>query len=292
MDSSIPQINPSLTILGYGLLILAAGWVGFFVVGQLLKRWDEIQKKKADKTAGQFEEMFIFFKRKILVYLYIVIPVSLASLAYIITRNFIPTLIFLIIGAIIPLWIVNILDRRRRKTFIVQLVDGLMIMNSCLKGGLTLVQSLEVLAEEMSPPLSQEVGLLNREIKVGVPLEEALMRLDKRMPSEEMTLVSSAILVARETGGDLTKVFSRLVETIRDRIKLKELVSTLTLQARLQSIIISLLGPVFFFVVRKIRPDHFDIMWNNEIGRLMLIIAIILQILGIILIFIFGKVEI
>ncbi|MBU2103208.1 MAG: hypothetical protein KKF80_07405, partial [Candidatus Omnitrophica bacterium] len=74
MDSSIPQINPSLTILGYGLLILAAGWVGFFVVGQLLKRWDEIQKKKADKTAGQFEEMFIFFKRKILVYLYIVIP--------------------------------------------------------------------------------------------------------------------------------------------------------------------------------------------------------------------------
>jgi tight adherence protein B len=165
-------------------------------------------------------------------------------------------------------------------------------MNSCLKGGLTLVQSFEVLSEEMSAPLSQEIGLLNREIKVGVTLEEALMRLDKRMPSEEMTLVSSAIVVARETGGDLTKVFSRLVETIRDRLKLRELVATLTLQARLQSIIISLLGPAFFFIVRKIKPDHFDIMIQDEVGRLMLGLAIVLQIIGFILMIIFGKVEI
>lgn len=173
-----------------------------------------------------------------------------------------------------------------------QLVDGLMIMNSCLKGGLTLVQSFEVLADEMSPPISQEIALLNREVKVGVTLEEALTRLDKRMPSEEMTLVSSAILVARETGGDLTKVFSRLIDTIRDRLKLKELVSTLTLQARLQAIIISLLGPIFFFVVKKMKPDHFDIMWQDEVGRIFLGLAVLLQIIGFILIIIFGRVEI
>jgi tight adherence protein B len=112
------------------------------------------------------------------------------------------------------------------------------------------------------------------------------------MPSEEMTLVVSAVLVARETGGDLTKVFSRLVETIRDRIKLREMVATLTLQARLQSIIISLLGPVFVYVVRKIKPDHFDIMLKDDLGRLFLGIAVALQILGIILIVIFGKIEI
>jgi tight adherence protein B len=184
------------------------------------------------------------------------------------------------------------MDKRRRQKFILQLVDGLMVMNSCLKGGLTLVQSFEVLSEEMAPPLSHEISLLNREIKVGVTLEEALLRLEKRMPSEEMTLITSAILVARETGGDLTKVFSRLVETIRDRIKLREMVTTLTLQARLQSIIISMLGPVFFVVVRKIRPDHFDVMWRDELGRMFLLIAIGLQILGIILIIIFGKIEI
>ncbi|MDD5195694.1 MAG: type II secretion system F family protein [Candidatus Omnitrophica bacterium] len=292
MDTSVIQISHGPTIFAYFLLVAAFGFIAFYGAGTLLKKWDEAQQKKAQRTAAQFEEMFIFVRRKVLIYLYIIVPMTVGSLAFILSKHLWVTLTALVIGAIIPLWVVNIMDRRRRKKFIVQLVDGLMIMNSCLKGGLTLVQSFEVLAEETSAPMGQEVSLLNREIKVGVPLEEALMRLDKRMPSEEMTLVSSAILVARETGGDLTKVFSRLVETIRDRIKLKELVTTLTLQARLQSIIISMLGPVFFVVVRKLRPDHFDIMWSSELGRLLLLIALILQIIGIILIIIFGRVEI
>jgi len=87
-------------------------------------------------------------------------------------------------------------------------------------------------------------------------------------------------------------VFARLIDTIRDRLKLRDLVSTLTIQARLQAIIISLLGPAFFFIVRKIKPDHFDVMWQDEVGRLLLVIALVLQILGFVLIIIFGKVEI
>ncbi|MDD5584945.1 MAG: type II secretion system F family protein [Candidatus Omnitrophica bacterium] len=292
MEPSAIHLNSGPVFFAYFLLLLSFGFIAFYGASTLLKKWDEAQQKKAQKTAAQFEEMFIFVRRKVLIYLYIIVPMTVGSLAFILSRQLWVTLLALVIGALIPLWVVNIMDRRRRKKFVVQLVDGLMIMNSCLKGGLTLVQSFEVLADEMTAPIGQEISLLNREIKVGVPLEEALMRLDKRMPSEEMTLVSSAILVARETGGDLTKVFSRLVETIRDRIKLKELVTTLTLQARLQSIIISLLGPVFFVVVRKIRPDHFDIMWSSELGRLLLLIALILQILGIVLIIVFGKVEI
>ncbi|MBD3246938.1 MAG: hypothetical protein GF333_08050 [Candidatus Omnitrophica bacterium] len=274
------------------LFLAGVGLVSYYAVGYLFRKWDEAQKKRAEQTASQFEEMFIFLHKRFIVALYILLPLVLGSLTYIIAKNIWFTLAALALGVVTPLWLINIMDRRRRKKFVHQLVDGLMIMNSCLKGGLTLVQSFEVLAEEMTAPISQEIALLNREIKVGVPLEEALLRLDNRMPSEEMTLVSSAILVARETGGDLTKVFSRLVETIRDRIKLRELVSTLTLQARLQSIIISMLGPIFFFVVRRINPHHFDVMWEDELGRLLLLIALVLQIIGIILIAIFGRVKI
>ena len=66
----------------------------------------------------------------------------------------------------------------------------------------------------------------------------------------------------------------------------------MTLQARLQAIIISLLGPAFVFVVWKIKPDHFDIMWQDELGRWFLLIAVVLQIIGFVLIILFGKVEI
>jgi tight adherence protein B len=274
------------------LLLASISIVAFHGVNLLTKKWDEAQQSKADKTTSQLEEMFVFVRKKVLIVLYIVIPLAFILIAYLSTNKLWLGLVAGTIGAFLPVWMVNFLEKRRQKKFISQLIDGLMIMNSCLKGGLTLVQSFEILADETNPPMSQEIGLLNREIKVGVTLEEALLRLNKRMPSEEMILVSSAIMVARETGGDLTKVFMKLVETIRDRIKLRELVSTLTLQSRLQAIIISLLGPAFVFVVWKIKPDHFDIMWQDELGRWILLIAIVLQILGFVLIIIFGKVEI
>ena len=279
-------------VIPYILLAIALVIVSYYSVTFLLRRWDIAQTRKAEQTASHFEEMFIFLRRKILVRLYIILPLVFGIIGYFINRTWWMALVFAVCGAFLPVWLVNILDHRRRKIFVHQLVDGLMIMNSCLKGGLTLVQAFEVLAEEMTAPLSQEISLLNREIKVGVTLEEALLRLNTRMPSEEMTLVSSAIIVARETGGDLTKVFARLIDTIRDRLKLKDLVSTLTLQARLQAIIISLLGPAFFFIVKKIQPDHFTVMWQDDVGRLILLIALVLQILGFILIIIFGKVEI
>ncbi|MFH1771315.1 MAG: type II secretion system F family protein [Candidatus Omnitrophota bacterium] len=286
MDAPVP------IFFAYGLLLLSICIICYYGVTFLLKRFDRAQQSKAEKTAAQFEEMFLFLRKEALIVLYIFVPLLLGLVSFIATKKWWVALSFALVGAFFPLWLVRFLERRRQNKFVIQLVDGLMIMNSCLKGGLTLIQSFEILAEEISPPMSQEIMLLNREIKVGVTLEEALLRLNNRMPSEEMILISSAILVARETGGDLTKVFSRLIETIRDRLKLRELVSTLTLQARLQAIIISLLGPAFFFIVRKIKPDHFDIMWKDELGRMILGIALVLQIIGFILIIIFGKVEI
>jgi len=279
-------------VLSYILLILAFCLLGHYGVGFLLKKWDEIQKKKAEKTSSQFEEMFIFLKKEVLATLYVVIPLILGILGFFLTRKIWVSFIGMAIGVASPFILVRFMDKKRRAKFNAQLGDGLMIMSSCLKGGLTLIQSFEVLAEEMDPPIGQEVSLVVREIKVGVSLEEALTRLDKRMPSEEITLIVSAILVARETGGDLTKVFARLIETIRDRTKLKEMVQTLTLQARLQAVIISLLGPVFALVVLRINPRHFEVMWQNEIGKILLMAAGFLQLIGIILIVIFGKIRI
>lgn len=279
-------------IVAYIFLLIAIAIFGYYVAGYFLKKWEARQQQQADAASAQLENMFLFINPKALLTFMPIFAIGLGILGYIIGKKWWVALVFLVAGLVLPAWFRNRLDRSRRKKFVLQLVDGLMIMNSCLKGGLTLTQSFEVLAEETSPPISQEITLFNREIKVGVTLEEALLRLEKRMPSEEMTLVLSAVLVARETGGDLTKVFSRLVETIRDRIKLRELVTTLTLQAKLQSIIISALGPVFFIVIRKIRPDHFDIMWQDPMGRTFLFIAVVLQIIGIILIIIFGRIEI
>jgi tight adherence protein B len=159
-----------------------------------------------------------------------------------------------------------------------------MILSSSLKGGLSLLQSLEVLVDEIPAPMSQEIGLVVRENKMGITLEETLKRLDKRMKMEDLSLVINSVLVARETGGDLTKVFSRLTTTIRDNRKLKDSINTLTLQGKLQGLVMSILPIVFVFWVLNFNKHHFDIMLQSEVGRVLLIAAFILQALGMILI--------
>jgi len=156
--------------------------------------------------------------------------------------------------------VIKIMEKKRVEKFAGQLVDGLMVISSALKGGLSLLQALEVLVEEMPPPISQEFGLILRENKIGLTLEESLRRLNGRLKLEELGLMINSVLVARETGGDLTKVFSRLATTIRDNRKLKENIRTLTLQGRLQGIIMSLLPFVFAWWVMTTNKEHFDIM--------------------------------
>jgi len=273
------------------LLFLSLIFIVYNLSFLFFKKLEEVQKKKVEYVSSRFEDMFIFIKPTALVFLYTFIPLASGILFFVITKNIIITTFIVIISFFMPVIILKQLDARRRRKFIVQLIDGLMIANSCLKAGLTLIQAFETLVEETSPPISQEFSLLIRKIKIGVPFDEAIKYMNKRMPSEEMTLISSAILVARETGGDLTKVFMSLIDTIRDRLRLKEMISTLTLQAKIQAFIISLLGPLFFIVVRKFRPDHFDIMIQTEIGRFLIVVAVVFQIVGIVLIIIMGRIK-
>jgi tight adherence protein B len=198
----------------------------------------------------------------------------------------------LIISLMIPPFIAKFMKARRDRKFAAQLVDGLMILSSSLRGGLSFLQSLEVLQEEMPSPISEEFGLVVRETKMGVSIDEALENLNKRMPSEELELFISSVLVARETGGDLTKVFARLISTIRERTKLKEAIATYTLQGKIQGIIMSILPIVFVLWVRKFNPEHFDIMLQSNAGRALLVVAVFLEIIALFLIKKFSTIKV
>ncbi len=282
-----------MTELFFSLLLFFVSVVllAYALLPVILNKWEKFQQKRAETAAYQAEEMFLFLNPKNLIWAYISLPIVLGAAGFFIYKAW-GVLAGIVAGALIPTLIINIYNGRRRSKFDDQLLDSLMMLSSSLKGGLSIIQSFEVLSEEMPPPMSQEIALLVREIKVGVSLEEALVHFNKRMPSEELDLVVSAILVGRETGGDLTKVFARLVTTIRDRAALRENVKTLTLQGRLQGIIMSLIPVIFTYVVYKMNPHHFDIMFKDDLGRILLGVAVVLQIVGVILLKIFSKVDI
>ena len=250
------------------------------------------QQKQEVVVAKEMDKMFYDKNPKNIVMLYFILPLILGAAAQIFLKSVIFVIFGVLIGLAIPNFILKIRYKRRIQKFSEQLVDAINMLSSCLKGGLSLLQGLEVLVEEMPAPISQEMGLVIKENKMGIPLEESLIRLNKRMNIEELGLVVNALLVARETGGELTKVFSRLTITIRDNRKLKESVKTLTLQGRMQGAIMSFLPILFVIWVLSVNKHHFDIMLNSDLGRMLLIAATVLQICGMVLIKIFSTIKI
>ena len=243
-------------------------------------------------VAKEMDKMFYDKSPKNIVMLYFILPLIFGTATQVFLQSIIAVIFGVFIGLAIPNLMLRIRYKRRIQKFSEQLVDSINMLSSCLKGGLSLLQGLEVLIEEMPAPMSQEIGLVVKENKMGIPLEESLTRLNKRMNIEELSLVVSALLVSRETGGDLTKVFSRLTITIRDNRKLKESIKTLTLQGRLQGIIMSFMPIAFVAWVVSVNKHHFDIMLNSDTGRMLLIAAVVLQICGMILIKIFSTIKI
>lgn len=255
-----------------------------------IRNWQQKKEKIVEK---ELDRMFEYNKSpQYIVSFYFILPPLFGILGFLVSRFPLLAVVGALVGFFIPTIVLKLRTAKRRQKFNNQILDAIMILSSSLKGGLSLLQSLEVLVEEMPAPMSQEIGLLVRENKMGVTLEESLKRFDKRMQMEELSLVINSVLVARETGGDLTKVFSRLSTTIRDNRKLKESIQTLTLQGKLQGIIMSILPVVFVLWVWNTNHHHFDIMMENEIGRMLLIIAVVLQVVGVVLIHRFSTIKI
>ena len=128
--------------------------------------------------------------------------------------------------------------------------------------------------------------------RLGRPLEEAFRLMNDRMSCEELNLMTTAMLVARETGGDVTRMINHLVGTIREKKKLNDKLKTLTLQGKLQSYIMSILPVAFAGVIKTFNPGYFDLMMQDRMGNLLLMLAVVFWLFGMFLLFRLSRVEI
>lgn len=266
------------------LFVFLEGIIIFNLVSTaLVESWRNWQSKQIIRVSSKLDDSFIFVEREKIVFLTFS-PLIFAGAGFLLIHNIIGLAIGLIIGFIFPGMLINIAKQNRLRKLQSQLVDALMVLSSSLKGGLSFIQALEVVCEEMPTPVSEEFGLIIKRNKLGVNLDDCLLALRERVPLEEINLLVSSIIIAKGTGGELTRVFSRLVETIRNNIKLKQKISTLTLQGRLQGIIMAIMPIVFAAFIYKQNPQHFDVMLETPLGRNLLVLAVVAQIIGMYLI--------
>ena len=146
------------------------------------------------------------------------------------------------------------LDNKRREKFNLQLPEALATMSNALRAGFSISQAFDSVVEQGEKPMCEEFAILQQQLKIGMPFEDALESMSQRVGSDDLTLVTTAILISRKTGGNVTEIFDKISETIRGRQKIERKVKTLTAQGRMQGIIVSAM-PVFLgLIMTLIKP--------------------------------------
>jgi len=180
----------------------------------------------------------------------------------------------------LPGKVVRILRERRRVKFNEQLVEALGTMSNALRAGFSVNQAFDSVVENGEKPIAQEFAVVQQQMRVGMSFDDALAALDKRINSDDLTLVVTAIDIARKTGGNLTEIFDKISETIRGRMRIERRVRTLTAQGRMQGLIVSLMPLLLGIAMTVLKPDLMIPFLTSFKGILCVAFAVGLVVLG------------
>ncbi len=187
-------------------------------------------------------------------------------------------------GVLIPFLMVGIKTAKRMKAFNGQLGDALILIANSLRTGYSFMQAADMVAQEMRPPISTEFSRTVKEMNLGITMENSLENLAKRIDSDDLDLVLTAVLIQRQVGGNLSEVLDNIAKTIRERVRIRGEIRTLTAQGRISGIIVSLLPIGLGLVIYAMNPEYIKLLFVHPAGKLMLGVAVVGQMIGIMII--------
>jgi tight adherence protein B len=185
-------------------------------------------------------------------------------------------------AAVGSLPIVYLLNRRRRRlnTFQNQFPDALDAVARAIRAGNALSGAIRVVAEDMPDPVGAEFRRVDEETRLGMDPGEALVRLQKRVPVEDMAFFCTAITIQRGVGGNLAEVLDRLAEVIRERFKILSYARVLSAQNKWSAVFVGLSPALFAVIFELLHPGYFDALRTNPIGPWLVAAGLILEAIG------------
>ena len=180
-----------------------------------------------------------------------------------------------------PYFYINYLGWKRLRRFLEQMPDGLDMVTQGLRAGLGLTQALVFTAKEMPDPVGTEFSVFMEELNLGLPLSDALKNLEERVPLQEMRLFGTAMLVQREIGGGLGELLTNLADVIRNRFRIERQIKSLTAQNRMSAWIVCSIPPILAAFMFAMDPAMMNKMLAEPMGRMMLTLALVLELVGI-----------
>ena len=200
----------------------------------------------------------------------VILVVAAGGVAYFLKRDIVVAAGACLIGFFAPRFYVGVLRGRRLKAFNDQLGDTINLMVNGIRAGYSILQAMEAVSQEMGSPISEEFGRVVREVQLGIALEEAMEHMLRRVPSDDLDMMITAINVQREVGGNLAEVLNSISFTIRERVRIKGEIKALTGQSRASGYLIAMVPVVLAVVVYLISPEFMGKLFTEPCGWVMI----------------------
>lgn len=187
---------------------------------------------------------------------------------------------FLAVGGFLPIFFVGHKKSARMKAFAEEFPDTLDLLVSALRAGISFTGALQIVADESPEPVRSEFAIVVEEQALGLDLREALGNMATRVDSLDLKFFVTAVVLQRDTGGNLTEVLENTGKLIRDRFRILGDIMTFTSQGRLTGLILTCLPAGLGLFMALTAPDYFHKMWDHPNGRMILGFAFLMQLLG------------
>jgi len=195
--------------------------------------------------------------------LQVLAAVGIGVAGYFLSGTIVLGILAAVLGWFAPRWFVSYRQGARLRAFSDQLGDSLNLMVNGLRSGYSVLQAMEAVSREMPPPISSEFSRIIQEVQIGISLEQALGNMLRRIKSDDLDLVITAINVQREVGGNLAEILDVISFTIRERVRIKGEVRTLTAQGRYSGYVISLLPIGLVLVLFCVNKPYVSLLFSS-----------------------------
>jgi len=185
-----------------------------------------------------------------------------------------------IFAARIPMSLLRMQRTRRVQKFEEQFPEGLALISRALKAGHTFTTGLAMVAEEMPQPIGPEFKLLYDQQNYGMPIGDALKDFARRVPLLDARFFVTAVLIQRESGGNLSEILDNIASVIRDRFKVKRQIRVVSAHARMTGWVLVCIPPALALILSIINPEHFKTLTSSPLGIKMIWAAVAMQTMG------------
>lgn len=277
----------------YFVAFVGAIALGAFAFSFVFRRYDSIEAQVKDRVASDAAQIYDYldrmYKRRSMNYCYLLVIIPSAVLALIgfwigLTNGLLISLILAgglgAVGYKVPILVVKKIFDMRVEKFDSQLVDALNMMSNATKSGLSFLQCIQVIEREMPSPICDEFAMVLKENRVGINLNDALMNLTKRIPSEDLFMIVNSVVTLSQQGGNLSEAFETIAKTIRERRRIFERIKTLSQAAVTQGVLLSVIPLAQLGIQYFIQPQYASLLFTTGLGRVMLFVMFLMIGLG------------